>query len=108
VNVRVAFGFSRSLLLVLFLGSAVACGSSGEGIRDGGGPEGGGDVLASGCPAQHPAFGATCVGALSCEYGKSSCCGIETSAQTCTCQNGFFSCDQTVECNVVCPDAGRG
>jgi hypothetical protein len=60
------------------------------------------------CPAAHPGFGATCAGTLSCEYGQASCCGIQMSAQTCTCQNGFFNCAQTTECNVTCPDGGFG
>jgi hypothetical protein len=66
------------------------------------------DAPATRCPADEPGFGATCEGTLSCQYGHSSCCGFQTSYQTCVCRNGFFDCYQTVECNVVCPDAGPG
>jgi hypothetical protein len=66
------------------------------------------DAPATACPPDQPQFGATCTGTLSCEYGHSSCCGIQTSAQTCTCRFGFFDCAQTVECNFICPDAGLG
>jgi hypothetical protein len=38
-------------------------------------------------------------------YGQASCCGIPSSAFTCQCQQGTFSCFQTVECNFVCPDS---
>jgi hypothetical protein len=64
------------------------------------------DGPATACPPDQPAFGATCVGTLSCAYGKASCCGFPSSDQTCTCQFGFFDCMQTVECNFICPDAG--
>jgi len=86
--------------------------SGADGAPDSNGPSDaavdGGDAPASTCPADQPAFGATCAGTLSCEYGKASCCGFPSSAQTCKCQFGFFDCVQTVECNVICPDAGNG
>jgi hypothetical protein len=61
------------------------------------------------CPTQQPGLGARvpCAGSLSCSYGQASCCGVTTTAQTCVCQHGFFFCGQTVECNVICPDAGH-
>jgi len=57
----------------------------------------------SGCPAQVPISGGACQGSLSCSYGQTSCCGRSSSAWTCNCSGGSFSCTQTVECNIVCP-----
>jgi hypothetical protein len=65
------------------------------------------DAPATSCPASQPTSGAACVGTLHCGYGQTSCCGFPSSELTCACRNGFFDCYQTVECNVICPDAGR-
>jgi hypothetical protein len=84
-------------------------GSSGEGGTADGGPEGSdaaSDAPLSFCPASEPQFGTTCTGKLSCQYGHSSCCGYPSSEMTCVCSFGYFDCSQTVECNVICPDAG--
>jgi hypothetical protein len=66
------------------------------------------DGAATACPVDQPALGAraACVGTLTCSYGTSYCCGIKSTAFTCSCQHGFFSCAQTVECNFICPEAG--
>jgi len=63
---------------------------------------------ASGCPAQLPLSGGACSGPLTCTYGQATCCGITSSAWTCTCQGGSFSCSQTTECNFICPGGDGG
>jgi hypothetical protein len=118
----------RATLWIALVSCSIACGSSTpaptkDGATDQGLAEHAGasdstggadersdgvDAPATACPADRPAFGATCTGALECSYGKSSCCGISTTAQTCKCQFGFFDCQQTVECNFTCPDGGLG
>jgi hypothetical protein len=102
-------------------GSAAGHGGGGAGAGGRGGVGGGGGVLdadagsdgqrdaASGCPAQVPlSVGVACSGSTTCTYGQSTCCGISTSAYTCKCQGGTWSCSMTVECNFICPDAGSG
>jgi hypothetical protein len=120
-----------AVLLVGSLASAAACGGSNgsAGAPDGDvdspadgaattddGPSDGQDAQAEGssdvpaeaaatpCPVKQPELGATCSGAIMCEYGAASCCGVPSSALTCKCQGGTFSCTQTVERNVVCGD----
>jgi hypothetical protein len=92
--------------MYLVLAVAMGCAPSGKtgSTQDGGGA----DAVMDSCPVEQPPFGAMCKGILSCAYGKSSCCGNPTTDKTCTCEHGFFFCTQTVECNVVCPDAGQG
>ena len=72
------------------------------------GPADAPDAPATACPTEQPGFGVTCTGTLKCFYGHTTCCGVETSDQTCTCDHGFFDCAQTTECNFTCPDAGQG
>jgi hypothetical protein len=116
---------SIAIPLVVVL-QAGACGGSdgganGSGNRDGGGggpgsdapteaAEGAADAPATddgpgACPANQPRDGDACNGSASCQYGHSVCCGIDHSAFTCKCQFGTFQCAQTVECNIVCPEA---
>jgi hypothetical protein len=76
-------------------------GSAGDAQNDGTAQE-----ASAGCPAQQPGFSVSCSGSITCKYGQSTCCGITSSAFTCQCQQGSFSCAQTVECNFVCPEAG--
>ncbi len=63
---------------------------------------------ATGCPAQPPLSGGACSGPLTCTYGASICCGITSSAWTCTCLGGNLLCSQTVECNFICPSSDGG
>jgi len=85
-------------------------GSGGRAGAGGGSAADAGVDASSSCPAQLPISGGACQGPLSCSYGQSSCCGYSSSAWTCTCLGGSFSCSQTVECNIICPghDASVG
>jgi len=88
--------------------SAGSGGSSTAGNNGGGGTTDRADAAtgdANGCPAEQPRLITPCSGSLTCSYGQATCCGITSSFFTCKCQNGSFSCYQTVECNFVCPDA---
>jgi hypothetical protein len=106
-------------------GASGAGGVSGSGGASGGGGSGGASVGGNGgsstdagldahadggagCPTQQPRDVDTCTGSLICQYGHATCCRIASSATTCKCQQGTFSCFMTVECNFVCPDAGAG
>jgi len=94
--------------LVAIVVIAAACSSD----TGSGGPSDGGanDASADGgsCPNQRPSDGAPCSGSTRCEYGHTTCCGLEYSLFTCRCQAGSFSCFMTVECNFICPDAAAG
>jgi hypothetical protein len=69
---------------------------------------GGGTGNPATCPTKEPQDGDVCTGTVRCGYGKATCCGVTSTARTCTCQQGHFSCAMTVECNFVCPDASSG
>jgi hypothetical protein len=77
-----------------------------DGGSDGASVSDAGSDAAGSCPPTQPADSAPCSGTASCQYGHSTCCGVQYSAVTCKCQVGGFACAMTVECNFVCPDSG--
>jgi hypothetical protein len=87
--------------LVAAVLSQLACGSSG-----GGGPADAASGNPSSCPADLPGNSTACTAPLTCDYGHSTCCGVDYSQFRCKCQTGTFACSQTVECNMICPEAG--
>ena len=95
-------------------GGIVATGGrAGSGGRSNAGGNSSADAgvdASSSCPARLPISGGACQGSLSCSYGQSNCCGHSSSAWSCTCSGGNFSCSQTVEYNTICPghDASVG
>jgi hypothetical protein len=84
-------------------GGANDAGANDAGANDAGANDATGD--GGSCPDQKPSDGAACSGSSSCQYGQSTCCGMQYSLFTCRCQAGGFSCSMTVECNFTCPDA---
>jgi hypothetical protein len=92
------------LAAVCVIAWSMGCGSSAKGPTDAA-PETGNDQS---CPAQQPKDGDACTGTSHCGYGHATCCGVSSTANTCVCQQGHFSCSMTVECNFVCPDASPG
>jgi len=52
-------------------------------------------------------LGDACSGALVCKYGTAVCCRVSHPLDTCTCTAGSFICTMS-ECNIICPDVGRG
>jgi hypothetical protein len=89
-------------------GSGGAAGTGGAAGSDAGGldaPPGDGG---SSCPAQQPQDGSSCSGTPVCQYGHTTCCGIDYPVAVCHCGSGGFTCEMAVDCNFVCPDAGNG